>query len=201
METNDRDPFDNMLGKALRQYGDVEPRIGLENRILANLQVAGNRAHSKYRWVLAGAAATVLIIAISGGIWHRALAPARNITISAVPKNALQAVGSKTVPQTPQVAKTRARRQRRHNIAAASVASNSTPKLDQFPSPLPLSQQDQFPSPLPLTQQELLFASYAEHFPKEALLLVQEQRDFEEEIRVAELAASQLPQVSIEKGE
>jgi hypothetical protein len=188
METNDRDRFDDVLDKALRHYGNVEPRIGLESRILANMQVAGKRALSGYRWVLAGAIATALVIAIDGGIWHQALMPKQNITLPPVPKNALRAVGSETIPRTPQIAKTRAPRQRRYTSAASSVASTSTPKLDRFPSPLPLSQQ------------ELLFASYAEHFPKEALLLVQEQRDFEEDIRLAERDARPIPQVYIEKG-
>jgi hypothetical protein len=189
METNDRGRFDEVLNKALRQYGNVEPRIGLENRILANMEVAGTRAHSGYRWVLAGAIATALVIAIGGGIWHQALIPKQNVPASAVSQNALGEVSSATVPRTPQIAKTRASRQRRHVAAGSSVASTRSPKLDQFPSPLPLSQQ------------ELLFASYAEHFPKEALLIAQEQRDFEEEIRLAERDVRQLPQVYIEEGE
>ena len=189
METNDRDRFDDVLDKVLRQYGNVEPRIGLENRILANMQVAGKRAHSKYRWFLAGAVATALVIAISGGVWHQYSIPKHTVPAPAVPQNELGEVRSATVPRTPQIAKTRASRQHRPATAGSSVASTSGRRLDQFPSPLPLSQQ------------ELLFASYAEHFPKEALLIAQEQRDFEEEIRQAERDARQLPQVRIEKGE
>ncbi len=183
METNDRDRFDELLDKALRQYGNVEPRIGLEKRILANMQVAGNRAHSGYRWLLAGTIATALVIAIGSGVWHQALIPKQNVP-PAVPRNALGEVSSATVPRTQQIANTRASRQRRHVPAGSSVASTSSPKLAQFPSPLPLSQQ------------ELLLASYAEHFPKEALLIAQEQRNFEEEIRLAEGdagAASAIP--------
>jgi len=167
METNDRDRFDDVLDKVLRQYGNVEPRIGLENRILANMQVAGKRAHSKYRWFLAGAVATALVIAISGGVWHQYSIPKHTVPAPAVPQNELGEVRSATVPRAPQIAKTRASRQRRPATAGSNVASTSGRRLDQFPSPLPLSQQ------------ELLFASYAEHFPKEALLIAQEQRDFE----------------------
>lgn len=189
METRDRDRFDDVLDKALRHYGNVEPRIGLENRILTNMQVVGKRAHSGDGWVLAGAIATALVIAIGGGIWHQDLIPKQNVPVSLVPKNALRPASSATVPRTPEIAKTRTSRQRRRTVAASTAASTHSPKLDQFPSPFPLSQQ------------ELLFASYAEHFPKEALVLVQEQRDFEEEIRLAERDARQLPQVYIEKGE
>jgi hypothetical protein len=181
METNGKDRFDELLDKALHQYGKVEPRIGLENRILANMQVAGNRAHSAYGWLLVGAIATTLVIAIGSGVWHQASNPKQNVP-PVVRQDAARQGSSATTWRTPHIAK---RRASRHQAAAGySVASTGSPKLGQFPSPLPLSEQ------------ELLLASYAEHFPNEALLIAQEQRDFEEELRQAErdaVAGSAIP--------
>jgi hypothetical protein len=181
MEIKRRDRFDELLDKALRQYGNVEPRIGLEKRILANMQVAGNRSHSPgYRWLVAGTIATALVIAVATGIWHEALTPKQNVPAPAVTQDAVREVSSATIPRNPQLVKPRTSRRQQRAVAG----STDSPRLARFPAPLPLSQQ------------ELLLARYAEHFPKEALLVAQKQRDFEEEIRQAELdagAASTIP--------
>jgi len=184
METKDRDRFDELLDKALHQYGNVEPRIGLERRILANMQVAENRVHTGFRWLAAGIVAAALGIAMGTGIWHQALTPKQNIAAPTLPQDGARNVSSATIPSHARLIRPRTSQPRRHTAAGSSVALVDSPRLDQFPSPLPLSQE------------ELLLASYAEHFPKEALLVAQEQRNFEEEIRLAELdagAASTIP--------
>jgi len=45
----------------------------------------------------------------------------------------------------------------------------------------------QFPSSRPINKQELLVAEYTVRYPQEAMLVVQEQQEFEEEVRQAQL--------------
>ena len=174
METNHRDRFDELLDKALHQYGYVEPRLGLEKRILANMQVAGNRGLSGYRWLLAGTVTATLVVAMATGIWHRVLTPKQNVAAPAASQDAMKEVSSATIPRNPRLVQPRTSRRRRRAVEGSRVASADSPRLARFPAPLPLSQE------------ELLLARYAEHFPKEALLVAQEQRDFEKEIQLAE---------------
>jgi hypothetical protein len=184
MEIKHRDRFDELLDKALRQYGNIEPRIGLETRILANIRAAGNRSHWRHTWLVAATVTAALVISMAIGIWHQVLTPKQNVPAPAVSQDAMKEVNSATIPRNPRLVKPRTSRRRQRSIPGSNLGSPDSPRLDKFPSPLPLSQE------------ELLLARYAEHFPKEALLVAQKQRDFEEEIRQAELdagAASTIP--------
>src|SRR6185312_7823201 len=68
MDANHKDRMDRWLDSALKQYGDVEPRIGLERRIMANLEV---RTHSVARrnWLLALASIAVVCVSATA-IWR-----------------------------------------------------------------------------------------------------------------------------------
>jgi hypothetical protein len=44
----------------------------------------------------------------------------------------------------------------------------------------------QFPSSRPISEQELLVAEYTVRYPQEAMLVVQEQQNFEEQVRQAQ---------------
>jgi hypothetical protein len=176
MKAPDRDRFDDWLDKALRQYGNAEPRIGLENRIFANMEGRGKHTPFRYSyaWLLAGATAGALLIGLWLGIWHRPLeAPqkvagqqtAGNIGTQPVIKIIPAARPEKRVAQLPP-------RKKGDGVGAVKLAG--VPRLKQFPSPRPLSQQ------------ELLLARYAQHFPKEAVLIAQRQDKFRQEIEQAE---------------
>jgi hypothetical protein len=184
MEIKRRERFDELLDKALRQYGNVEPRIGLETRILANIRAAVNRSHWRHTWLVAATLTAALVIAMATGIWHQVLTPKQNVPAPAVSQDAMKKVSSATIPRNARLVKPRTSRRPQRAVAGSRVSSTGNPRLARFPAPLPLSQE------------ELLLARYAEHFPKEALLVAQKQRDFEEEIRQAELdagAASTIP--------
>src|SRR5579862_127083 len=73
MKTRDSDYLDEWLDKALQQYGNPEPRIGLESRILANMEAAGKRAlfGYSYAWLLAAASMATVLVGIWFGVWHR----------------------------------------------------------------------------------------------------------------------------------
>ncbi len=66
MDPIDRErEVDRWLDAALSQYGNVEPRAGLESRVLANLQSASRRRTTPHGWwwALGMIAATLAIVA------------------------------------------------------------------------------------------------------------------------------------------
>src|SRR5260370_599787 len=61
------DALDQQLDTALRKYAAVEPRVGLEERILANLRAQREHAPARpwWRWAAVGALAVVIILVVS----------------------------------------------------------------------------------------------------------------------------------------
>jgi hypothetical protein len=175
--------IDQWLESALSQYGKVEPRTGLESRVLANLQSEKNRIASQRRWwwVVGTAAALAVVVAAvwigeSGHVRH----PVSTAGTSATTKreDARELIQTWPAPQfaVPQiaypskvVAKSRPANRPTHDLAVAR-----TPKQDQFPSPQPLSEQEQ------------ILVRYVVKYPEIAALVAQDQaetlqRDREEE--------------------
>lgn len=159
--------LDRMLDTALAKYAVVERRAGLEERVLAHLRVEALRPprHAWLQWGLAGALAVIAVLAV----WtsSRASHPA----FAKRPRAAIQGPSiqeTKPAPhETDEVASAKPASTRK---AAARWAPASTamahPKLDQFPSPQPLSAE------------EIALAHYVENFPKEAQLVAQAQEEF-----------------------
>src|SRR5713226_790174 len=163
MDSGDRNKLEQWLERKLRKYGTAEPRSGLESRVLANLAVKAKRSgvRSAWPWLLAGASAAALFISIWLGVVHLGSRKSQNIT-NPVISRAQGHHPSQTAPSTPTERQVTRRQpiKRAHAIAVAELASE--PRLNQFPSPRPLSEQ------------ELLFANYAERFPQEAVLIARE---------------------------
>jgi hypothetical protein len=163
--------LDRMLDAALAKYAAVEPRAGLEGRILANLRVEPARAVGRALWQLglAGALAVIVIVAVlawrPNRISHPVIAKHPPATIQRPstqettpwPHAVGEVAGAKRVP-------TRRAAARRAVVAEAMVAH---PKLNQFPSPQPLSTE------------EVALAQYVKNFPKDAQLIAQAQEEFE----------------------
>lgn len=63
MDKNDKQ-FDELLDNALTDYSNVEPRAGLEGRILANLATAEPENKSWFRWWQLIGFASVAVIAL-----------------------------------------------------------------------------------------------------------------------------------------
>lgn len=186
------DELECMLDAALTKYGAVEPRMGLEERVLASLLAKQTKVpHAAWwKWGLAGVAIAVLAVAAAVGWKSGKTTPSVIAThLSAIP-------WSSTAPET------RARgndenaiRPERHvanhksivHRSPATVAAAATPKLDQFPSPVPLNAQDRFPSPRPLTEQEKILANYIDQYPRDAVLIAEARMEAlrldEEELR------------------
>ena len=51
---------------------------------------------------------------------------------------------------------------------------------------VPEPRLQEFPSPRPLSQQEVVVAEYVQNFPEEAKLISQQQQKFDEEVRKAQ---------------
>lgn len=149
------DELDELLDAALKQYAAVQPREGLEGRILAQLrsQTAERASHAWWRWFTAAAAVAALAVIVTMALRPHATSqpkvaqhpsvrlPTPNLAASSEPKPAMK------------------RPKRRVHIVADIQVPKALPKLDQFPSPQPLSEQ------------EKLLASYVEVYPKQAALL------------------------------
>jgi hypothetical protein len=160
------DESDRALDAALAEYTSVEPRAGLEERILANLRAADSPTIARrwWNWRIAAVVAATLIIAVSlVARWNRASQPP---TVVHRPQ-------LKEAPIAPQVANREnspasqkklprhrgVRTQPQQEIVAVD------PKLDVFPSPLPLSEQ------------EKILSLYVEKYPEHAALVAEARMD------------------------
>ncbi len=157
MERKDQALFvDRELDAALKNYGTVEPRPGLEGRILANLRTERARVTNRtWRWwpALAIMASMLLIGSAVVLKTHHSISSAAvgNQPNAAAAKETPRANGNKARVVTV------SRAHRKTQIVA------SVPRLEQFPSPQPLSEQ------------EALLARYIEQFPREAVLMARAQ--------------------------
>jgi len=175
-ETNHReDPrggdLDRLLDAALAKYADATPREGLEERILANLGTEHVREAANSWWklslVAAVAAVAVLAIVVSlrfGKTAHPVIANHVPVSMSASSHSPLpaetQAASHETTVHLGAV-----RRAARHLAQPAAVVADG-PKLDQFPSPQPLSEE------------EKAALEYVERYPEQASLMAQAQTAF-----------------------
>jgi hypothetical protein len=143
--------LDRMLDSALAKYTAVEPRTGLEKRVLANLRVERTRIadHAWWRRGLAVTMTAVVIVVVAVGL--RSSKPSQPLvknTPSVTTPNPLKPETRKPVTQmanrNENVLPPR-REPIRHTVAHQTEAVVAAyPKLDQFPSPHPLSEQEEF---------------------------------------------------------
>jgi hypothetical protein len=162
--------MDRMLDSLLQQYGHVEPGPGLESRILARIRTEAVRSSSSRRWawILAEGVAAILLLLMVAGIRHRPVPVLEDSTMARAPERNDIAQASRSIPANASSASRRATARSRR---AGRVRE---PRLDQFPSPRPL------------TRRELALVDYVARFPQEALLVAKQQAEFEEDIRTAE---------------
>jgi hypothetical protein len=160
------DALDRELDAALTQYAAVEPRAGFDERILANLRAERERvpASSWWRWSAALAAVAVVVLALAWR-WNRQSPPVvrNHPSVSQPAQPATQTVSNgvdtsvrPVVLEAPRIAASPRKDAPRH---AAHVTWASQPKLDQFPSPEPLSEQ------------EKILRDYVTAFPEHAVLI------------------------------
>jgi hypothetical protein len=151
--------LDRELDAALARYAAVEPRAGIEARVLANLQAERElSAHSPWGWkpVTALAAAVLILAAVLA--WtsgRRTQAVHRESGATSHPQVALNSANRPERPPTPFV-KSESGGRRAHPVHRLAT---TVPKLEQFPSPQPLSEQEQ------------MLANYVAKDPEHAVLV------------------------------
>lgn len=155
------DDFDRALDGVLAKYASIEPRAGLEERIVRNLRLATVTANPRpwWNWRTAGMLAVVLLIAALL-LWWRKPSTQPPIVVDRPPARA--------APMDPYWANresTRAAKKKPQRRATGPRPQHETvasgPKLDVFPSPLPLSEQ------------EKLLAIYVGQYPEHAALVAE----------------------------
>lgn len=161
----ERDDLDRTLDAALAKYASAEPREGLEERVLANLRAAATRSAQSawWNWRFALLAAVLAVAAVVVWQWNKAT----RLSIANHPSTIRQApVGPDLAHHDGNSArpiKSVQWRRPRHRPQPETVAAS--PKLDVFPSPLPLSEQ------------EKILASYVAGYPEHAALVAEARMD------------------------
>jgi len=166
--------LDRELDAALAKYAAVEPRTGLEERVLANLRAERARVPDRawWHWGLAGAVAAVVVVALA--LAWRSGRPSAPVIAHHPPPSPSGATQGPQQPGTRDVANgdgNRVRPREHSSIRTASahrshaelVAAN--PKLEQFPSPEPLSEQ------------EKILQNYVAKYPEQAVLIARAARE------------------------
>jgi hypothetical protein len=159
--------LDRALDAALAKYSAAEPRVGLEDRVFASIRTAQADSPKPAWWAWGLAAATAMIV-IAVALTLRPDRKSKPAIAGQTP------VARQSARTDTEVAKRdatavlqRAPIGRKHkNPAVIAAASAPVPKLDQFPSPQPLSEE------------EKILAGYIEQNPKHAALLAEARMDF-----------------------
>lgn len=177
MELHDRDQFDDLLDGALKRYGGVEPRAGLETRVMANLAIAQSRAPGRRRWLLGFAIAACACTALFIGVMSLRR-PSRHVidtageqtTPDVGTRSSVGTAAAKTAELPTSRSPRRHRRSEPRSEARANPLASASPRLSQFPAPRPLSEQ------------ERMLKAYVDEFPEEAALVAKEQAEREKEV-------------------
>jgi hypothetical protein len=159
---------EKLLDDALKQYGDVEPRAGLEARVLANIRIEQERI-GEHRWNWMSALAAIAVAWALGAIMFLIRKPdvrPQVVAIHAAPgliAKEATAVGVK--PPLADRPSTSFSRRKPRPLARTIVLADGSPKLEQFPSPRPLSEQEE------------ILARYVRERPEEARLVAHAQAE------------------------
>jgi hypothetical protein len=152
------------LDAALEQYGKAEPRTGLEGRVLANVRAEQERLPERWNWWPALAVVAVML-AVGVAVL---LETGRHAMKNGIAKVQPAVVSHQRAPDrglnTTLLPKTAAvQRKRPKPTQAFRTVEAAEPRLEQFPSPQPLSEQEQ------------MLARYVEDLPWEAKQVAQAQ--------------------------
>jgi len=147
--------LDRALNSALAMLATVEARAGLEDRVLANLRAQESiEPRTWWAWGFATAILVVLIVAVA---WHSSRRTRAPIAKEVVTPAEVKPVKSGSV-QSPVIRSASAVRRTK---LPKDQALAENPKLDQFPSPRPLSEQ------------EKILAMYINQDPEHAALIAE----------------------------
>jgi hypothetical protein len=159
------DGLDRQLDAALAKYVAVEPRTGLEERVLANIRAQRERSAMKswWRWPAVAALTVLLVVAIF--VTSRSSRPAPNVATDPSATHQTIAHDGRSAVKTP-VPSDRSRR-------GSDSQRRSSPRRHPAPVFASAPRLDQFPSPEPLSEQETILARYVTKYPEHAALIAQ----------------------------
>lgn len=169
-------PLDDQIDAALAKYAVVEPRAGLEERILAHLWAQRKNSTSMAWWPWAGVAAAAILVATL--LLWKLERPRDERMVRDQPSlqqgTERQVALHPALPNSEQPAVRASVRRSRPHRARLTTGIAADPKLDQFPSPRPL------------TPEEKMLVEYVGRYYDEAVLIArardeQIQRDRKEE--------------------
>jgi len=169
--------IDEVLDSLLASYSSVEPRPGLETRIMATLRDGESREASRgwwnFKWVWAGAVLATLIVAGVLVRGKRHVAPPPRTVVQTTPAAVQQPLVKQSNAQQPGVQQPTVQSsvptfgvtpavRHRHKTLAPVPQQNATLAWNQRPTV--------FPTPTPLSEQERLLLSYYSHTPREEVI-------------------------------
>jgi hypothetical protein len=154
------DALERDFDAALAKYANVEPRFGLEERLLANLRAERERAAVRvwWRWP-AAAAATVVVLILALFLSWRTGHPQSGKTSAHNPSEGAKERPIAKVAQKPHFASEGASARSANRPRHPAAVATSEPRLEQFPSPRPLSEQEE------------ILARYVATYPEHATLV------------------------------
>ena len=169
----ENDALEREVNATLATYAAVEPRVGLEERVLANLRAERERARAWWRWPALGALAAVAVFTLAVSLLWRSQTPSVTAHPPAPTGRSDRGTGTRIAAKNgdgvnhPMV-RSAMKRPARHGAPQPAVVAQG-PKLDRFPSPQPLSEQEQ------------LLVRYVKEFPQDAVMIAKAQAEFEKE--------------------
>jgi hypothetical protein len=168
VESNNHEDLASILDAALKQYGDVEPRAGLEARVLANIRIEQERiGERRLNWMPTLAA--IAVVGALGAIMFLIRKPdvrPQVVAIHAAPGLiAKEGIAGGVKPPFADRPSTSFSRRKPRPLARTIVLADGSPKLEQFPSPRPLSEQEE------------ILARYVRERPEEARLVAHAQAE------------------------
>jgi hypothetical protein len=169
------DEFDLKVDAALAKFTAARPRAGLEDRILANLRADQAQVPERFWWCLYVAGALVAIAMVALALAWRSGKPSPAVVANHSPatSHALKELATPIVASGLFASNSHAN-QRLHAFHSTRRRSMNpvprepivvvNPRLDE-------PKLDQFPSPQPLSEQEKILQSYVAEYPKKAVLI------------------------------
>jgi hypothetical protein len=160
--------LDVALDAALAKYSAVEPRAGLEERVLAHMREEQTRYAERgwWRWGFAAAVVAIFVVAVAlawrSGKTSQLVIANRPSVLAPSPKAPAVAVDASADASNKKNAvrpRERVSIHRSAHLSPHAAVMATVPKLDQFPSPQPLSEQ------------EKILESYVEKYPEHAALV------------------------------
>ena len=184
--------FDSTLDAALAKYAAVEPRAGLEARVLANLRAEHARVPENTYWRWSVVTAVVIVVVVALALHWKSGKPSQIVlqhppsTTTQAPKEPTKQIASNSTIDLSGLPEHAGPLRRNLRGSQSKVVVATYPKVDQPKLDHPKLDQprlDRFPSPQPLSDQELALAKYVSEFPHEATLVAKTQQEDEKEMQ------------------